>query len=119
MQQTDKYKLNLIESSDPFLPDGLNQNTLKLEEVVSQHLEGMDQRVTVLEDKKFACGLWTKGAGVFDLGFHPRAVITQQIGSYGPVIYVENATYASSGGITLTENGFKSNISSFYFLAFS
>ena len=44
MQQTEKYKLNLIESSDPFLPDGLNQNTLKLEEVVSQHLEGMDRR---------------------------------------------------------------------------
>ncbi len=56
MQQTEKYKLNLIESSDPFLPDGLNQNTLKLEEVVSQHLEGMDRRVTVLEAHKVVCG---------------------------------------------------------------
>ena len=41
MQQTQKYKLNLIESSDPFLPEGLNQNTRKVEEVLSENLETM------------------------------------------------------------------------------
>ena len=41
MQQTQKYKLNLIESSDPFLPDGLNQNTQKVEQVLSQNLGSM------------------------------------------------------------------------------
>ena len=56
MQQTETYKLNLIESSDPFLPDALNENTQKLEEVVSEKLGEMDARVTVLEGFKFACG---------------------------------------------------------------
>ena len=41
MQQTETYKLNLIESSDPFLPDALNENTRKIEEVV----DGLEQRV--------------------------------------------------------------------------
>lgn len=36
MQQTQKYKLNLIEGSDPFLPDGLNQNPKKIEDVLAE-----------------------------------------------------------------------------------
>ena len=61
MQQTETYKLNLIESSDPFLPDALNENTQKLEEVVSEKLGEMDQRVTVLECHHFACGSYKAG----------------------------------------------------------
>jgi len=35
MQQTKTYKLNLIETSDTFSPDPLNENTEKLEAEVS------------------------------------------------------------------------------------
>ena len=37
MQHTEKYKLNLIEPSDPFLPDSLNQNTQKIEDAMAAH----------------------------------------------------------------------------------
>ena len=76
MQQTETYKLNLIESSDPFLPDALNENTHKLEEVVSEKLGEMDQRVTVLECHHFACGSYKAGgeAQTIELGFTPKAV---------------------------------------------
>ena len=48
MQQTQKYKLNLIEPSDPFLPEGLNQNTRKVEEVLSENLGSMQSAVDAL-----------------------------------------------------------------------
>ena len=35
MQHTDKYKLNLIETSDAFSPDALNENTRKVEDVLA------------------------------------------------------------------------------------
>ena len=81
MQQTEKYKLNLIESSDPFLPDGLNQNTQKIEDVLAEKMEGpmvdLAQRVTALEAHKFYVGTYT-GTGtetqVVALGFTPIAV---------------------------------------------
>lgn len=34
MKQTNKYKLNLIETSDPFGPEALNENTQKLEDAL-------------------------------------------------------------------------------------
>lgn len=125
MQQTQKYKLNLIEPSDPFLPDALNANTQKVEDVLKEKMEGsldaMDQRVTVLEGKKFACGFWTGGAGIVNLGFRPRAVVTQATTASGPVIYVENTTYSGNGDtVALTDNGFQTRSGGyFYFLAFS
>lgn len=45
MQQTDKYQLNLIEPSDSFLPDGLNENTQKLEDVLFNTLSAQDTKV--------------------------------------------------------------------------
>ena len=80
MQQTEKYKLNLIEPSDPFLPDGLNANTQKIEEVLSKNLEGMDARVTVLEAHKMALGNYI-GSGYdveqsISIGFTPRFVLS-------------------------------------------
>lgn len=53
MQHTEKYQLNLIEPSDPFLPDGLNQNTKQVEVVLSAHearvkgwMSGIDTTLT-------------------------------------------------------------------------
>ena len=81
MQQTETYKLNLIESSDPFLPQALNENTQKLEEVVSEKLGEMDQRVTVLEAKKFAVGTYKAEMNEtlkVEVGFTPIALYVGQ-----------------------------------------
>lgn len=111
MQQTEKYKLNLIESSDPFLPDALNANTQKIEEVVSGHLEAMDQRVTVLEGFHFTCGFYT-GTGevsqTISLPFTPRVVIVANGGrfdsDYGGISV--RAGNGENKQIKLKENGF-------------
>ena len=102
MQQTQKYKLNLIESSDPFMPEGLNQNTQKVEQVLAaqeaandqkvaavagqvaalgaasdQKFAEMSQRVTVLEAHRFIIGTY-QGNGTqsrfLPLGFTPLAI---------------------------------------------
>ena len=108
MQQTEKYKLNLIERSDPFLPDALNENTKRLETVVSEHLEGMDARVTVLEAKQFAYGSFrvpAMGAAVdVPLPFTPTAVLVveSEFNSWLGVKGAENSV-----GPRLRENGFQ------------
>ena len=116
MQHTEKYKLNLIEPSDPFLPDGLNENTRKLETVVSEPLEGMDARVTVLEAHKFACGtyLGTRKEGseiqFVPLPFTPRAVLTHMSpGSYSfssQAFTVASDHVPENAALILVENGF-------------
>ena len=116
MQHTEKYKLNLIESSDPFSPDGLNENTRKLETVVSETLEGMDARVTVLEAHKFACGtyLGTRKEGseiqFVPLPFTPRAVLTHMSpGSYSfssQAFTVASDHVPENAALILVENGF-------------
>ena len=114
MQQTTKYKLNLIEPEDPFLPDALNANTQRLEDVLIDRMEGsldaMDQRVTVLEGHKFACG-WCRGTGMqstlnVDLGFRPSVVMTFVIGAPSRTyMMVENSSYTNCEGLTLAING--------------
>ena len=116
MQHTEKYKLNLIEPSDPFLPDGLNENTRKLETVVSETLEGMDARVTVQEAHKFACGtyLGTRKEGseiqFVPLPFTPRAVLTHMSpGSYSfssQAFTVASDHVPENAALILVENGF-------------
>ena len=106
MQQTEKYKLNLIESSDPFLPDALNANTQRLEEVVSGHLEGMDQRVTVLEAKQFAYGSFRCLSGTMDipLPFAPIAVLLVE-NEIAAFMNVKGA--GNNQAVRLGENGFQ------------
>lgn len=84
MQQTEKYKLNLIERDDAFSPDALNQNTQKVENALAAHeaaveevTDAIDQRVTVLEGFKFAWGgfnLGTEADAVVELDFTPSVV---------------------------------------------
>lgn len=84
MQQTERYKLNLIESSDPFLPNGLNQNTQKVEEVLAAQEAASDQklaevagRVTALEAHRFIIGSYHgDGANIrfVPLGFTPSVI---------------------------------------------
>ena len=86
MQQTEKYKLNLIESSDPFLPDGLNQNTQKIETAMAAHEAKLDGQISAIvqnlgihgHNARIAWGSYT-GTGisgqdkpsVFSFGFAP------------------------------------------------
>ena len=83
MQHTDKYKLDLIEKTDAFSPDPLNQNMEKVEAVLST----LDGRVTVLEARKFATG--TRTGQDIQLGFTPAVVFLQY---YPKQVYV-TSTY--------------------------
>lgn len=88
MQKTEKYQLNLVEPSDTFSPDPLNQNM----EAVEQALDGLSgrsddgdaqtaalaARVAKLEQHRFAVGSY-KGIGGMEqtiyVGFTPKCVI--------------------------------------------
>ena len=96
MQHTDKYKLNLIETSDAFSPDALNENTRKVEDVLAAQAAAeatardaadgaLDQRLTVLEGRRLVVGTYTGNgdtAGqIIDLGFTPAAVLLGKDGN--------------------------------------
>ena len=108
MQQTDKYKLNLIESSDPFLPDALNENTRKLEQAVSEHLEGMDQRVQFLE----ACHIY---AGSHRNTSSSMDFISLPFTPYAIMIFFEGKSFLTVSGpdgiensnLLIAESGFR------------
>ena len=65
MQHTENFDLNIIETSDAFGPEALNENTRKLD--------------TVLAEMPFAVFGSYKGDGksyqLIDLGFKPKAVL--------------------------------------------
>ena len=111
MQQTETYKLNLIESSDPFLPDALNENTQKIEEVVSEKLGEMDQRVTVLEATKLVAGVFKSTNipnDIIELGFTPEAVILSDAHGANQVCFITKAgSYVGNGNVVVVENGFQ------------
>ena len=45
MQQTEKYKFNLIGTSDAFSPDALNDNARKLEDALITHEAVVDSKL--------------------------------------------------------------------------
>lgn len=118
MQQTEKYKLNLIETSDTFSPHPLNENAQKLETQLSAETAArtageaaLDQRVTTLEGHKISAGTYRgnapSGNNVWQsipLGFTPIFVYIQTIGGSVP-------TSVASGGrhnyLLIEEGGFK------------
>lgn len=114
MQQTQKYKLNLIEPSDPFLPEALNANTQKVEDVLIGKMEGpmveLDQRVTALEAHKFYVGTYT-GTGLelcprfVDLGFTPIAVCVSASDSNGHAHWAFRGSVNSN--VNVVEGGFQ------------
>ncbi len=111
MQQTETYKLNLIETSDPFSPQALNENTQKLEEVVSEKLGEMDQRVTVLEATKLVAGVFKSTNipnDIIELGFTPEAVILSDAHGANQVCFITKAgSYVGNGNVVVVENGFQ------------
>lgn len=104
MQQTEKYKLNLIEKNDPFSPDPLNENAQKLEAALETARAGtaaLEQRVSVLELHKYVAG-YHGGSGFVDLGFTPVAVFA--IGDKGNGFAI--AGYGLNG-LGIAEGGFE------------
>ena len=84
MQQTETYKLNLIESDDPFSPEALNDNARTVEAALVAkadaaqlaRVEGSVETVSTAVPK-FACGSYsgdsTKNRKI-ELGFMPKMV---------------------------------------------
>ena len=118
MQQTEHYKLNLIETSDPFSPQPLNENTEKTEAALSGKTDltthaALEQRVVTLENKRVAIGTYTgaESAGsavqTVELGFRP--VLVLYIQNNNPYVVMENRPIIENDywGVRLTENGFE------------
>jgi len=140
MQQTQTYKLNLVEPSDPFTPDALNRNTQKIEDamvihegVVDKRMDGLETRIVALEGKKVAVGGYT-GTYNYDsataaaisqdlvCGFRPRAGFVYPVQMSRLFFFYEGAPVPN---VTPTENGIRvtQNMNAktyiYYFILFS
>lgn len=120
MQQTETYKLNLIETSDPFSPNPLNENARKTDAAITAETQAraaadaaLDQRVTVLEGHKvrMIAGTYVgdgEVARTIETGVTPKFLILNRDGGKSPWIMVENP-YLTSGvkSIEFVEGGFR------------
>lgn len=118
MQQTETYKLNLIDKNDAFSPDPLNDNTRKLEtqlNAVRAETAGADSalsnRVTALETHKIAVGTYigSSAAQTIELGFRPKFVIIQEVKLTGSCFVVTAAGGCgkfTDSGFTITTNDY-------------
>lgn len=121
MQQTTTYKLNLIEKSDKFSPDALNQNMEKVEEALTGEARArqaadtaLSNRVTALEAKKILYGTFTGGGteGVIDLGVTPLAVFVKGLQPHGNDCLVLSKAVGGAGisgnkSMEIVPNGFR------------
>ena len=84
MQQTETYKLDLIEKNDPFSPDPLNENARRLEQAISAEaaaqdqaraadIAALDQRLQVFEAHRLVIGSAKEGEKVY-LDFTPKVL---------------------------------------------
>lgn len=121
MQQTQKYKLNLIETSDTFSPAPLNENMEKLETALETGLSAesaarqsadstLRSRVSTLEGHRIAVGAYdgqTSENNVYqtiNLGFTPSVVFIQTI-AFGSPTFMTSA--CTDRGLTIQSGGFK------------
>ena len=126
MQQTNKYKLNLIEKDDTFSPDPLNDNMEKVEgalEGVTVHADAgdaaeaqaradadadLDQRIQVFEAHHVAVGTYTPQKNTVtnvDIGFSPSLILIHALGTTD-TCGVLMAGYNHPNG-KITSNGFQ------------
>ena len=133
MQQTEKYQFNLIETSDTFSPDPLNENMEKLEaalDAVTAHADAgdaaLDARLRVFEAKHFVIEGYT-GDGTanreFMLGFDPQMAIIVFTGGGHNVALPGNPVAQSGkklmeiipGGLRM--NGYNISGTSYHYIA--
>lgn len=116
MQQTKTYKLNLIESSDAFLPAPLNENMEKVEAALAKAETArsgaekkLEQRIAALEIHKIAVGSYRPKANLsVNVGFEPKIVLIH--GGYPT--YLSGALLPAGYGYpqqsgTITKTGFQ------------
>ena len=107
MQQTQNYKLNLLETSDVFSPNPLNENMEKVEAAIAAEAAALDQRVTVLEAHRIVSGSYAgidNGTGLpqdIMLGFTPKLVVAKREG----INYSLTDTTAIAGLVTQDNHG--------------
>ena len=120
MQQTNKYKLNLIEKDDTFSPDPLNDNMEKVEEALeretaarqaadaaeAQALAGadsaLDTRLQAIEAHKIVFGSANNTSTTANLGFTP--LLLYVTGMNGAIWIHKN--YHPYSGLYIVEGGF-------------
>ena len=137
MQRTKKWNLNLIERTDAFTPDALNENTEQLEAVLSENLERMDAAII----GKGTCSVTTgsfPGNGTsgreIKLGFTPKFLIVKGVDNGTASINYSTPSWAFKvagwqhveSSVTLTSTGFRLSGTAFnvtglttYYVAFS
>ena len=91
MQHTDKYNFNLIETSDPFSPDALNENTQKVEDVLATHKAVVD---SALKSQKLE---WEAADGTETAA---REALAARVGALeqGRLVWT-SGTYTGDGGL--------------------
>lgn len=98
MKQTKNHKLNLVEMSDTFSTDPLNENMEIIDaalKAVGDTAASISRRVGSLEDKHVAVGSYRgPESGIINIyaGFEPRAVLIS-----GGTILINHGTVASVG----------------------
>ena len=117
MQQTENYKLNLIETSDPFSPAPLNENAQKTEAALAAEAaarQALDGRVQVLELRRIVVGSYA-GSGIqtdqfIGLDFTPAVVFSGMAGDVNVFsMAIPDSPNSEAGKIQLRveENGFR------------
>lgn len=121
MQQTNKYKLNLIEKDDTFSPDPLNDNMEKVEEALERETgarqaadaaeaqaradadAALDTRLQTIEAHKIVFGSANNTSTTANLGFTPLLLYVTN-GNGGHLLIHKN--YHPYSGLYIVEGGF-------------
>ena len=121
MQQTNKYKLNLIEKDDTFSPDPLNDNMEKVEGALKAETgarqaadaaeaqtradadAALDRRIQTIEAHKIVFGSAGNGSTTANLGFTPLLLYVTN-GSGGHLLIHKD--YHPYSGLYIVEGGF-------------
>ena len=135
MNQTPKYKLNLVEPSDAFSHIPLNENMEKVEDALEAArnearaavssaqtdakaaTDAVSSRVTALEARKIVWGTYTgngsQSTRKISLGFTPSALILRSL-SHGSVHVglVTKGHPLDTGDLVIVDGGFTVNINS-------
>ena len=120
MQQTNKYKLNLIEKDDTFSPDPLNDNMEKVEGALKREAAArqaadaaeaqaradadaaLDRRIQTIEAHKIVFGSAGNGSTTANLGFTP--LLLYVTGMNGAIWIHKD--YHPYSGLYIVEGGF-------------
>ena len=125
MQQTTKYQFKLIEGSDDFSPQPLNDNVEKVEQALTEFEAALETVQDATEVLPYVTGTYTGDGSTTDrtitLGFKPKFVIisgssrstsaaSEQVlrfGMAGPTGDSSTLIWITDTGFRVTNNGFK------------